>query len=161
MAFGKEIKRIKENQKLTAARVAEILGVSADRLRKWMQKDLNPKEDDVIIMERKLGMSIEEIMNLEKLPLIQKVPNSDETIYVNDKDLFEFAGNRVELIAAMRAAIKILTLRNIEMDVKLSELESKVAGGKIPTRSFADVSLKLEKMMQDASERILDEWRKK
>ena len=53
MAFGNEMKRIKDSQKLTAARMAEILGVSQDRLTKWMQKDLNPKEEDVITMERK------------------------------------------------------------------------------------------------------------
>jgi hypothetical protein len=99
---------------------------------------------------------------IEKAESLLKTNNvSDETIYVKDKDLHEFAGSRVELIAAMRAAIKILTLRNIENEVKLSELESKLSGGKNTILSFAEVSLKLERMMQDESERILDEWRKK
>ena len=157
MAFGKEIKRIKNNQKLTAARVAEILGVSQDRLTKWMQKDLNTKEDDRIKIEKNLGMTIEEIMKLEKLPLLQKVPNNQPIDVTDDEK--DFIGNRVEVTAAIRAAVKILTLVNIEMDVKLSELEAKI--NKTPIRSFADVSLKIERMMQDESERILDEWRKK
>lgn len=76
MAFGKEIKRIKLNQKLTAGRLAEILGVNQDRLTKWMQKDLDPKEEDVSKIEKSLGMSLKEAMRLDRLPIVQKVPNS-------------------------------------------------------------------------------------
>jgi transcriptional regulator with XRE-family HTH domain len=159
MAFGKEIKRIKLGQKLTAARVAEILGVSQDRLTKWMQKDLNPREEDIIKMERKMGMSVDEIMKLDKLPIIQKVPNNS-TIHIN-MPVSEFTGERVELTAAMRAAIKVLTLKNIEQEVRISELEAKLFKDKTLKQSFSAVSLELEKMTEDEIKHILDEWRKK
>lgn len=85
---------------------------------------------------------------------------SKNTINVT-RDLPELVGERIELTAAMRAAIKILTLKCIEQEVKISDLESKLLKDKTVKQSFSDVSLELEKMMQDETEHILDEWRKK
>jgi DNA-binding XRE family transcriptional regulator len=134
----------------TQKEMAEYLGVSYVTYQE-MEKGIVKSVKVLNILKDKTGYASSTKQNMY----------DDETIYIKDKDLHEFTGDRVELIAAMRAAIKILTLRNIENEVKLSELESKLSGGKNPTLSFAEVSLKLERMMQDEGERTLDEWRKK
>ena len=143
MAFGKEIKRIKDKQKLTAARISEILGVSQDRLTKWMQKDLDPKEEDVITMEGKLGMSIEEIMKLEKLPTVQKVPN--DSIQFNDA-LGVTIENQIEILATGRTILSIL-----------AELQAPLKKGFLPTQ----LSNTYRKMVKDEVELIRGELKRK
>lgn len=86
--------------------------------------------------------------------------DKDKSINVS-QSLSELTGERIELTAAMRAAIKILTLKCIEQEVKISEIEAKLLKDKTFMQSFSDVSLELEKKMQDETEHILDEWRKK
>ena len=143
MAFGKEIKRIKDRQKLTAARLAEILGVSQDRLTKWMQKDLNPKEEDIVTMERKLGMSVEEIMKLDKLPTGQEVPNDS----IKFKDALGITiENQIEILATGRTILSIL-----------AELQAPLKKGFLPTQ----LSNTYRKMVKDEVELIRDELKRK
>lgn len=108
------------------------------------------------------GVSDELLAKAKKKFQDMKKNTSNDTINVT-QNVSEFAGERIELTAAMRAAIKILTLRNIEQEVRISEIEGRLSkpNEKISKQSFSDVSLKVEKMMQDETERILDEWRKK
>lgn len=130
---------------LTQEEFAKAVGKS----RAHLFKKMNEIPDSIIEKARKL---------IETKNVSQETNNDTIKVRQEEKD---FIGDRVELTAALRAAIKILTLRNIEAEVKLSELEAKVTDGKTPILSFADVSLKIERMMQDETERILDEWRKK
>jgi transcriptional regulator with XRE-family HTH domain len=79
MGIGKELKRIRENSRLTAGQLAALTGVDVDRLRKWEQKDLNPKLEDARKLEKffKVG--------LDKLNTIDKVPESsisDELLHL-------------------------------------------------------------------------------
>jgi len=107
------------------------------------------------------GVSDELLIKAKKV--VQAVPEnvSKNTINVT-RDLPELVGERIELTAAMRAAIKILTLKSVEQEVKISEMERLLKPGEnIPKQSFSDVSLELERRMQDETEHILDEWRKK
>lgn len=142
MAFGKEIKRIKENQKLTAGRLAQILGVSQDRLTKWMQKDLNPKEDDVMRIETKIGMTLDEIMKLDRLPSIQKVPND-----INFNDALGITiENQIEVLATGRTILSIL-----------AELQAPLKKGFLPTQ----LANTYRKMVRDEAELIRDELKRK
>ncbi len=142
MAFGKEIKRIKENQKLTAGRLAQILGVSQDRLTKWMQRDLNPKEEDVLTIESRLGMTLDEIMKLDRLPSIQKVPND---ITFNDA-LGITIENQIEVLATGRTILSIL-----------AELQAPLKKGFLPTQ----LANTYRKMVRDEAELIRDELKRK
>jgi len=67
MAFGKEIKRLRDGINLSAQKLADLIGIDAERLRKWEQKDLNPREEDVARIEQYFGLPLEEIMQLEHL----------------------------------------------------------------------------------------------
>lgn len=74
MAFGKEIKRLRDSINLSAQKLADLIGIDAERLRKWEQKDLNPREEDVARIETYFGLPLEGIMNLENLRAAQMVP---------------------------------------------------------------------------------------
>lgn len=70
MGIGKEIKRIRENSHLTAEQLASGAGIDVGRLRKWEQKDMKPRLEDALKLEKYFGIS------LDKLNIIQKVPES-------------------------------------------------------------------------------------
>jgi transcriptional regulator with XRE-family HTH domain len=67
MAFGKEIKRLRDGINLSAQKLADLIGIDAERLRKWEQKDLNPREEDMARIESYFGMRLDEIMGLQHL----------------------------------------------------------------------------------------------
>lgn len=77
MAFGKEIKRLREDVPISAQKLADRIGIDADRLRKWEQKDLDPRHDDVILIEAFFGMEIKEVMSLTS---IKKFLGTNENI---------------------------------------------------------------------------------
>lgn len=73
MAFGKEIKRLREKANLSAQKLADAIGIDADRLRKWEQKDMDPRDEDTKKIEAYFGMGITEVMLLDALKF-QEVP---------------------------------------------------------------------------------------
>ena len=69
MAFGKEIKRIREASGITASAMVELIGIeSLVRYKAWEQKDNNPKFEDRKLIETFFGMELEEVMKLKKIP---------------------------------------------------------------------------------------------
>lgn len=86
MGFGKHIKALREKQNISAQKVAEWMGVDAARLRKWEEKDLNPREADTAKIESAFGCTIDKILELDRIPLFQYVPKSDFPGSVEEKD---------------------------------------------------------------------------
>lgn len=80
MGFGKHIKNLRNKKRISAEKLAIILGVDADRLRKWEAKDMSPRENDTRSIENAFGMKMDEILNLEELPDFQKVQNRGEFV---------------------------------------------------------------------------------
>src|SRR5688572_25603176 len=71
MATGKEIKRLRG--KISAARVAELIGVDADRLRKWEERDTDPKDTgDVEKVEAYFGVTLSELADLTNFDFVKK-----------------------------------------------------------------------------------------
>lgn len=69
MAFGKEIKRLRENAGLTANAITKLLGIdSLVRYKAWEQYDSNPKFEDRKKIEKFFKMDLEEIIKLKKIP---------------------------------------------------------------------------------------------
>lgn len=93
MAFGTEIKRLREASKASAQLFADAIGISADRLRKWEQRDLDPRYEDAAKIEAYFEMSIQELIKLKKLPKFLIVPDEmsnltisePETSYINQR----------------------------------------------------------------------------
>jgi transcriptional regulator with XRE-family HTH domain len=75
MAFGKEIKRLRDIHNISAQTLADAIGIDAERLRSWEKKDLNPREDDTVAIEKYFDLPIIKFKSLEKLP---KVPSKEE-----------------------------------------------------------------------------------
>lgn len=67
MAFGKEIKRLREDVPISAQKLADIIGIDADRLRKWEQKDLDPRHEDAMLIERFFGIDLKSVMALKSI----------------------------------------------------------------------------------------------
>lgn len=78
MAFGREIKRLRDSIHLSAQKLADLIGIDAERLRKWEQKDLNPREEDLARIEQFFGLPLEEIMKLDNLRAAQMVPRANK-----------------------------------------------------------------------------------
>lgn len=69
MAFGKEIKRIRESSGITASAMVELIGIdSLVRYKAWEQKDNNPKFEDRKLIETFFGMDLDEVIKLNKIP---------------------------------------------------------------------------------------------
>jgi phage repressor protein C with HTH and peptisase S24 domain len=68
MGFGIEIKRLREDGGYSAQKLADAIGIDAERLRKWEQKDFEPRDDDRTKIEEYFGISLEQIEKLEKFP---------------------------------------------------------------------------------------------
>lgn len=87
MAFGKEIKRLRDSSNISAQAFADAIGISAERLRKWEQRDLNPRHEDTELIEGYFGMTLQEISRLKRLPsMVQKVPHETNHNLISDSE---------------------------------------------------------------------------
>jgi transcriptional regulator with XRE-family HTH domain len=77
MAFGKEIKRLREKASWSAQKTADQLGVKVERLRKWEQRDLDPRDEDALLIEKFFNLPIAEIKKVDDIRKFHKVPNME------------------------------------------------------------------------------------
>lgn len=78
MAAGKEIKRLRGN--ISAQTVADLIGISADKLRKWEQRDADPKDvSDIRQVEWYFGCKLEDLKNLDNYNFVQKEKEVETT----------------------------------------------------------------------------------
>lgn len=76
MGFGKELKRLRESAKISVQKLADKIGVDADRMRKWEQLDYEPRHEDVVKIELFFGMPIASISRLHSIGDFLKVQNT-------------------------------------------------------------------------------------
>jgi hypothetical protein len=70
MATGKEIKRLRG--KTSAGRVADLIGVGVDRLRKWEERDSDPSDSgDVSKVERYFGVPLGKLRDLKTFDFVE------------------------------------------------------------------------------------------
>lgn len=81
MAFGTEIKRLRNVHHVSAQVLANAIGIDSERLRSWEKQDLNPRSDDKMAIEHYFGMPLEQLVKLDKLP---KVPTQSEAATNNN-----------------------------------------------------------------------------
>lgn len=84
MAFGKEFKRLKEESGFSAGKIADLIGVNADRLRKWMELDHTPRPEDAAVIEAFFEMPLKEIAKLKSIKDFLKVPRETSNIRINE-----------------------------------------------------------------------------
>lgn len=131
MAFGKEIKRLRDDMNLSAQKLADLIGIKADRLRKWEELDLNPRDEDVEKIESFFKMSINEIV---KLTSIKKFIRADHPIQI-EKELNSLLSHHEERLIRIEAALQVLGEKFAEIKYDstgatisetLSELENSI-----------------------------------
>lgn len=72
MAIGAEIKRLRKASRMTAKDFETLTGIDMQRMYKWEQRDIDPKNEDIIKIQDAFGLPIEEITKLDKFPIINK-----------------------------------------------------------------------------------------
>lgn len=103
MAFGKEIKRMNEKQNWSASKLAKALGVDAARLRKWMERDSDPRDDeDIRAIENAFGFPMKDIIRM------QEFPKKFNAVTPNDLGT-EILANQVEILAHQRVILNLLS----------------------------------------------------
>lgn len=100
MAFGYHIRELRKKQRISAEKLADLLGVDAGRLRKWEQNDSTPRHEDIERIEAAMGMTMAQIMDLDQLPSLKKVPNIKQEIP---------KGTDVDVIQ-LKAAVKTISV---------------------------------------------------
>lgn len=71
MAAGKEIKRLRGS--ISVQKVASLIGVDVERLRKWEQRDADPKDSgDVAAVEAYFGRPISELSRLDNFQFVPR-----------------------------------------------------------------------------------------
>lgn len=79
MAFGKEIKRLREKASLTSAQMAAVIGIdNVERYRNWEKRDSEPKYEDVTKFEQFFELQLTEITQLDSIPkeILTKIEQS-------------------------------------------------------------------------------------
>lgn len=79
MPAGKEIKRLREEKNVSAEKLAELIGVKPERLRKWESRDVDPRELDKIKVEQYFGVTLDELGNLSNFDF-NKGPQKDSGV---------------------------------------------------------------------------------
>ena len=116
MAFGAEIKRLREDARISVKKLADKIGVNADRWRKWEEKDLTPRIEDAEIIEGFFGMDLSKIV---KLPSIKEflivpreknqVPNIEPGQLDLIKEVIQIKERQLAIQAALAVVISELT----------------------------------------------------
>jgi phage repressor protein C with HTH and peptisase S24 domain len=96
MAFGLEIKRLRDEAPISAQKLADFIGIKADRLRKWEEKDLTPRLEDVQKIEEFFGIDLEQIMNLKSIKKFLNVPYINKS-KINGEETGQFLGQLNEM----------------------------------------------------------------
>lgn len=94
MATGKELKRLRIKAGKSAQAAADLIGVGAERLRKWEQNDADPQNQlDIDKIESYFGTSLEKLEYLESFNFIKR--DSQNSSQGQDKEkelLYELTG---------------------------------------------------------------------
>lgn len=87
MAFGDSIKPLRESAGISVQKIADLIGVNADRWRKWESKGLSPRYEDQIIIEKFFGMSLQDVENLNSIKKFLNVPRETQETgnYLKDR----------------------------------------------------------------------------
>ena len=100
LATGSELKRIREASNLSANSLAKLLDVSSDRLRKWEQRDIDPKHEDQIKIEKFFNIELSELGKIKRVPVF---PNKSNTL--NDDSALDNQ-TKDEIIRALNETIE-------------------------------------------------------
>lgn len=118
MSFGSEIKRLRQDARISVQKIADLIGVDAERWRKWEDKNLTPRMEDTAIIENFFGMPLNKIGKLLSIKEFLNVPREVKQVPKKDTVIHHPMTNEVllELIKsnfAQAEAHKVLSEANL------------------------------------------------
>lgn len=103
MAFGKEIKRLREDVPISVEKITDKIGVDAERWRKWEQKDSTPRTEDVQKIESFFGLTLAQIMKLTSIKKFLNVPRGSKAVNENDLNIVRGVDYHEKYIRSLEA----------------------------------------------------------
>lgn len=101
MAFGMAIKKLREDARISVEKLAGRIGVSADRWRKWEEKDFDPRDEDQALIESFFGLSLKHIERLSSIKDFLKGPSQ-----LPETSKAEVEPTTMQILAALAEAFK-------------------------------------------------------
>ena len=82
MSFGENLQTIRKKNHLSQEALAEMLGVSRQAVSKWELGEGYPEVDKLLILSRKLNVSLDSLMGIDSAAVIHENGKPSETIRI-------------------------------------------------------------------------------
>ena len=82
MSFGENLQAIRKKNHLSQEALAEMLGVSRQAVSKWELGEGYPEVDKLLILSRKLNVSLDSLMGIDSAAVIPENGKPSETIRI-------------------------------------------------------------------------------
>ena len=82
MSFGENLQRIRKKNQLSQEALAEMLGVSRQAVSKWELGDGYPEVDKLLILSKKLNISLDSLLGSENMPALSEDDKPAGTIRI-------------------------------------------------------------------------------
>jgi hypothetical protein len=128
MATGKEIKRLRGGE-TSAAKVASLIGVGVDRLRKWEERDVDPSDTaDIEKVEAYFGCALNQLKNIKDFEFVKRPATRVEETKMPDiagiqKGIHEMTLTMLSQVRSQQQTSERLAM----MEAKLTEIEKRLA----------------------------------
>ncbi len=82
MSFGKNLQTLRKKNQLSQEGLAEMLGVSRQAVSKWELGEGYPEVDKLLILSKKLNVSLDSLLEGENTPVISENGKPSDTIRI-------------------------------------------------------------------------------
>ena len=82
MSFGENLQKIRKKNQLSQEELAEMLGVSRQAVSKWELGDGYPEVDKLLILSKKLNISLDSLLGSENMPALSEDDKPAGTIRI-------------------------------------------------------------------------------
>ena len=82
MSFGENLQKIRKRNQLSQEGLAEMLGVSRQAVSKWELGEGYPEVDKLLILSKKLNISLDSLLGGENAPIAPKSGKSSDLIRI-------------------------------------------------------------------------------
>ena len=82
MSFGKNLQMLRKKNQLSQEGLAEMLGVSRQAVSKWELGEGYPEVDKLLILAKKLNVSLDSLLGEENTPIVSENGNPSDVIRI-------------------------------------------------------------------------------
>lgn len=164
MTIGEFIKKYRLRYRLSSRKFAlSFLNIGESgksRMEKWEQGKGSPKDEDAELIKKyfavsSLGELTEDYLNQLISELVPRGTPGHEKITI-EKSLEDFLAQGIEERESLSASVSVLKAKLVELMVIVSKLTKEK-----PMRSYSEISLDVDRMMQDELKHRLERLKHK